>query len=256
MSLLDLSSVAHHLNSLSHFHLWLQLLGRFLDAEEFVALTCEKLTNILSCEKEVYSRSSILTPKQKKVLEYIESFTDRESYPPSQVEIARALGYRSLGTVQHYLVHLEREGYLVKEWNARRGVRVLRSKKNGFELPLAGAVAAGKPIEAIENRDTIEVPSSMVGTGENFVLLVKGDSMIGDGILDGDYVVVRKQFDADSGQIVVALINDEATVKRFYRKGKGIELHPANPTMSPIYLQNERSFRVEGVVVGVIRYCL
>lgn len=197
-----------------------------------------------------------MTPKQKKVLEFIESFTDRESYPPSQVEIARAFGYRSLGTVQHYLVHLEREGYLVKEWNARRGVRVMRPKKNGFELPLAGAVAAGKPIEAIENHDTIEVPSSMVGPGENFVLRVQGDSMVGDGILDGDYVVVRKQADAETGQIVVALLKDEATVKRFYRKGKGIELHPANPAMSPFFVEGEESFQIEGVVVGVIRHCI
>ncbi len=197
-----------------------------------------------------------MTPKQKKVLEFIESFTDRESYPPSQTEIARALGYRSLGTVQHYLVHLEREGYLVKEWNARRGLRVLRPKGNRSELPLAGTVAAGKPIEAVETSDSIEVPSSMVGPGENFVLLVQGDSMVDEGILDGDYVVVRKQSDADSGQIVVALINDEATVKRFYKKGRRIELHPANPVMFPLLIENEDSFRIEGVVVGVIRHCL
>ena len=197
-----------------------------------------------------------MTPKQKKILEFIASYTEQEGHPPSQTEIAHAFGFRSLGTVQDYLVRLEREGFLAKEWNARRGMKVLRPKGNGFELQLAGTVAAGKPIEAIETPGTIEVPSSMVGQGKNFVLRVQGDSMIGDGILDGDYVVVRKQANAESGQTVVALIEGEATVKRFYRKGRRIELRPANPAMSPILVEDEESFRIEGVVVGVIRHCL
>lgn len=198
----------------------------------------------------------VLTPKQRKILDFIENFITHEGCPPSQQEIAKAFGFRSLGTVQNYLVRLEREGFLAKEWNARRGMRVLRPKGNGFELPLAGTVAAGKPIEAIETPDTIEVPSSMLGQGKNFVLRVQGDSMVGDGILDGDFMVVRKQERAESGQTVVALIKGEATVKRFYRKGTRIELHPANPAMTPILVENEESFRVEGVVVGVIRHCL
>lgn len=197
----------------------------------------------------------ILTPKQKKILDFIDVYTDREGYPPSQQEIAGAFGFRSLGTVQDYLVRLEREGHLSRSWNARRGMSVVRPKISGAVLPLAGTVAAGRPIEAVETPDTIEVPPSMVGPGENFVLRVKGDSMIGDGILDGDYVVVRKQATADSGQTVVALIRGEATVKRFHRRGKRIELHPANPAMTPIVVEGEESFRIEGVVVGVIRHC-
>jgi len=199
---------------------------------------------------------SPLTPKQKKILDFIESFSSREGYPPSQQEIAKAFGFRSLGTVQNYLVRLEREGQLARDWNARRGMKVIRPKESRLELPLVGMVAAGKPIEAIETPDTIEVPGSMLGAGENFVLKVQGDSMIGDGILDGDYVVVRKQSTADSGQTVVALIRGEATVKRFYRKGATIELHPANPTMQPLIVSSEESFRIEGVVVGVIRHCV
>jgi repressor LexA len=199
---------------------------------------------------------SPLTPKQMKILDFIQSYADREGYSPSQQEIANAFGFRSLGTVQNYLVRLEREGILTKDWNARRGMRVLRPMRTALELPLVGTVAAGKPIEAIETLDTIEVPASMVGPGENFVLRVKGDSMVGDGILDGDYVVVRKQATADSGQTVVALIRGEATVKRLLHKGKRIELHPANPAMVPIVLEDEESFRIEGVVVGVIRHCL
>lgn len=198
----------------------------------------------------------VLTPKQRKILDFIENFITHEGCPPSQQEIATAFGFRSLGTVQNYLVRLERKGFLAKEWNARRGMRVLGHKGNGFELPLVGTVAAGKPIEAVETPDTIEVPSSMLGQGKNFVLRVQGDSMVGDGILDGDFVVVRKQANAESGQTVVALIKGEATVKRFYRKGNRIELHPANPAMTPILVEDEESFRIEGVVVGVIRHCL
>ena len=196
-----------------------------------------------------------LTPKQKKILDFIEAFTAREGFPPAQQEIARAFSFRSLGTVQNYLVRLEREGFLTKPWNARRGLQVLRPQSSGCELPLAGLVAAGKPIEAVETPDSIEVPASMLGAGHNFVLRVQGESMIGDGILDGDYVVVRKQAQADNGQTVVALIRGEATVKRFYRKGRHIELHPANPAMAPIRVEDEESFRIEGVVVGVIRHC-
>lgn len=199
---------------------------------------------------------SPLTPKQKKILDFIEAYTDKEGYSPSQQEIARAFGYSSLGTVQNYLVRLEREGFLSKDWNAKRGMRVIRPKGNSIELPLAGTVAAGKPIEAVETPDTIEVPPSMVGPGENFVLLVQGDSMIEDGILDGDYVVVRKQASAENGQTVVALIREEATVKRLHRKEQRIELHPANPSMQPIVVEPEENFRIEGVVVGVIRHCL
>ena len=197
-----------------------------------------------------------LTPKQKKVLDFIQSHIDREGYPPSQQEIARAFGFRSLGTVQNYLVRLEREGLLARDWNARRGLQLIRPRTSGFELPLVGTVAAGKPIEAIETPDTIEVPASMAGPGENFVLRVKGDSMVGDGILDGDFVVVRKQATAESGQTVVALIRGEATVKRLKRKGRSVELHPANPAMAPIIVEADESFRIEGVVVGVIRHCL
>ncbi|AMV73685.1 transcriptional repressor LexA [Desulfuromonas carbonis] len=199
---------------------------------------------------------SPLTPKQKAVLDFILAHTEREGYAPSQQEIARAFGFSSLGTVQNYLVRLEREGALSRDWNARRGLRVLRPQGAALELPLAGTVAAGKPIEAIATADTIEVPPSMVGPGENFVLRVRGDSMIGDGILDGDYVVVRKQARAESGQTVVALINGEATVKRLLQKGAVVELHPANPALQPILLDGSEEFRIEGVVVGVIRHCI
>ena len=198
---------------------------------------------------------SPLTPKQKAVYDYILEFSKAQGYPPSQQEIARAFGWRSLGTVQNYLVRLVREGVLEKDWNAKRGLKVLQPQGTALELPLVGRVAAGKPIEAISTPDSIEVPPSMVGPGENFVLRVQGDSMIGDGILDGDYVVVRKQARAESGQTVVALLRGEATVKRLVRRGERLELHPANPAMQPLVVDGEAEFQIEGVVVGVIRHC-
>ena len=198
---------------------------------------------------------SPLTPKQKQLLDFIMEHTEREGYAPSQKEIAQALGFRSLGTVQNYLVRLEREGFIERSWNARRGIRVVLPEGHGYELPLVGTVSAGKPIEAIEVPDTIEVPRSMTGSGDNFVLRVKGDSMIEDGILDGDLVVVRKQEAADSGQTVVAIIDNEATVKRLVHEGGRVELHPANSTMEPIVVKDSVNFRIEGVVIGVIRHC-
>ena len=194
-----------------------------------------------------------LTPKQKQFLDFIMEHTEREGYSPSQAEIARALGFRSLGTVQNYLVRLQREGMIEKDWNARRGIRVRLPEGYGYQLPLAGIVSAGKPIEAIETPDTIPVPPTMADAG-NFVLRVEGDSMIEDGILDGDYVVVRKQEHAERGQTVVALIGSEATVKRFYRKVDRIELHPANAAMDPIIVEASEEFSILGVVVGVIRH--
>ncbi len=195
-----------------------------------------------------------ITPKQKQVLDFIDSHIESEGYPPSQSEIAQAFGFSSLGTVQNYLVRLEKAGRLSRSWNAKRGITVTGPEYRKNELPLSGTVAAGKPIEAIEISDTIGVPASMAGSGENFVLSVKGDSMIGDGILDGDYVVVRKQDTADSGQTVVALIDNEATVKRFFRRDGFVELVAANPGVPPIVVDKSQDLRIEGVVVGVVRH--
>lgn len=197
---------------------------------------------------------SPLTPKQKQVFDFIARHIETRGFAPSQQEIAAAFGFRSLGTVQNYLVRLEREGVLKRDWNGRRGLRLASVTEPGLQLPLVGTVAAGKPIEAVERADSIAVPPEMVGSGDHFVLHVAGDSMIDDGILDGDYVVVRKQATAENGQTVVALLDNEATVKRLHRRGLAIELHPANPSMGPIPVDPETPFRIEGVVVGVIRH--
>ena len=213
-----------------------------------------------------------LTPKQQKVLNFITSFANREGYSPSQREIADYFGFKSLGTVQNYLVRLERHGLLKKSWNAKRGMQVVQSdsqeevpQENDSEstttpglvsLPLAGEVAAGYPIEAVEGRETVDVPMDMIGNGDHMALRVKGDSMIEDGILDGDTVIIRKQKEARSGQTVVALIENEATIKRFYKRGRGIELRPANSSFQTMVFDSvpeDLGFKIEGVLVGLVR---
>jgi len=207
-----------------------------------------------------------ITPKQKQLLEFITEFREKNGYAPSQHEIARHFGFKSLGTVQNYLVRLERHGLLRKTWNARRSAEPLEHSQplhsNTFQasesvpLPLVGRVAAGRPIEAVQANETIEVPSSMLKKrAEHFVLKVKGDSMIDQGILDGDYAVIRKQATAENGQTVVALINNEATIKKIFMKKHAatVELHAANPNYKPIIVQADETFKIEGILAGVIR---
>ncbi|GAB6064107.1 transcriptional repressor LexA [Deferrisoma palaeochoriense] len=199
-----------------------------------------------------------LTPKQKRVLEFVRGYWARHGVAPTQQEIARHFGFRSLGTVQNYLKRLEAQGVLRREWNARRSLEVggtAPETRAGAELPLLGYVAAGKPIEAVEAPETFEVPASMAGAGERFVLRVKGDSMVEDGILDGDYVVVEKRETARPGDTVVAVVDGEATVKRFHPGRGEIELWPANSAMEPIRVTPDQEFRIVGRVVGVIRFC-
>lgn len=211
--------------------------------------------------------SKFLTPKQKQVLEFIQAHQAEKGYAPSQKEIAAQFGFSSLGTVQHYLNQLGELGFLKKEWNARRGLSVapesakpaaqapaLSEEANVRSLPLLGKVAAGRPIEAVQSPEFLDVPVSLLKkSGEHFILKVQGDSMIGDGILDGDYVIIRKQDSADNGETVVALIDNEATIKRYQRKGGQVELHAANPAYPTIHVDPERRFRIEGILAGLIR---
>jgi len=197
-----------------------------------------------------------LTPKQKEILDFISRSLTKRGFAPTQQEIAQHFKFSSLGTVQNYLVRLERDGFLKKIWNGKRSLSVQPPKGLGplaKSLRLVGRVAAGQPIEAIETEGTLEVPASMLRSGDYFVLEVVGSSMIEDGILHGDYLIVRKQRSAEEGQTVVALIDDGATVKRFHKKKGAIELHPANPAFQPIRVTPDRSFQIEGIVAGVIR---
>jgi repressor LexA len=197
-----------------------------------------------------------LTEKQKEFLGFITRYRDEWGQAPSFGEICSHFGFNSNNTVTTYLKILERKGYIrlpdIK--NQKRAVEVVNPvEAKRFELPLLGKVAAGRPIEAVEQADVIEVPPSMLGRGDHFVLEVRGFSMEEEGIIDGDFVVVRKQSRAEQGETVVAVIDNEATVKKYYRNKDHVELRPAHKGMESIRVK-EGDMRIEGKVVGVIRY--
>jgi repressor LexA len=199
-----------------------------------------------------------LTKRQREILDFIESFIQNYGYSPSFEEMAKFFNYRSLATVHEHLSNLERKGYIRRNYNESRSVEPLEAERHHLAaaaVPLHGLVAAGAPIEAIEQNETVCVPEDMLtGHGPHYVLRVRGDSMIDDQIRDGDCVVVDGRAAADNGEMVIALVNGElATVKRFYREGDGrIRLQPANENHAP-QLYDERDVRVRGVVIGVIR---
>ena len=197
-----------------------------------------------------------LTHKQRAFLGYLSQYEQEWGMSPSFDEICSHFGFRSYNTVTTYLKILERKGYvrLPPQKNRKRAIEVVSPvETRNFELPLLGNVAAGKPIEAIENKSAIEVPPAMADKGDCFVLKVKGVSMEEDGILDGDFVVVRKQPTAENGDTVVALIDNEATVKKYFKKKAYVELRPAHVGMDPIFIK-DGDFRIVGKVVGVLRY--
>jgi len=198
-----------------------------------------------------------LTKRQKEILDYINGFIDEQGYAPSFEEIAQAFGYSSLATVHEHLSNLERKGYIRKSYNESRSIEMVPREvgSHAVDLPLLGAVAAGLPIEAIQENESLSVPADMIRSGrDNFVLRVEGNSMIDEQIRDGDYIVVSAQPTAQDGEVVVALIAGEsATVKKIYREpGNRIRLQPANTTMDPI-LVDAGDVAVQGVVVGLIR---
>ncbi|MGD8321968.1 MAG: transcriptional repressor LexA [Gemmatimonadota bacterium] len=198
-----------------------------------------------------------LTKRQKEILDYIEGFIEERGYAPSFEEIAASFGYSSLATVHEHLSNLERKGYIRKSYNESRSIELVRSGSGApsVELPLLGAVAAGLPIEAVPDTESLAVPPDMVRRQrDNYVLRVEGSSMIEEQIRDGDYIVVQAQQTAEDGEMVVALVGgDSATVKKLYREpGNRIRLQPANPTMDPIVV-DARDVQIQGIVVGVIR---
>lgn len=203
-----------------------------------------------------------LTRRQREIFDFISAFVEEQGYSPSLEEIAGHFGLSSVATVHKHVQHLVEKGLLRKAWNRSRSVEpVPQSEREGSAedaglttLPLVGTVAAGAPIEAIEEHETTSVPSEMAGRpGESFVLRVRGDSMIDDQICSGDLVVVEKRTEARNGQTVVALIDgSDATLKRFYREGNQVKLVPANKTMDPILVSAER-VTIRGIVRGLLR---
>ena len=193
-----------------------------------------------------------LTKRQKEILDYIRTYREERGISPTQREIRENFELSSFGTVQKHLKRLEEKGALSREWNRSRGISPAEPKSTAREIPLLGAVAAGRPIEPFPLEETMEVPASLLGRGEHFVLRVRGDSMMDDGIRDGDYVIVSKRSGAQNGQTVVALVRGEATLKRYYMEGSRVRLQPANATMKPL-LVDARDVLVQGVVTGLMR---
>lgn len=198
-----------------------------------------------------------LTKKQKQVYDYIVEYIEENDYSPTQMEIKEHFGFKSLGSVQDYIRYLKNANLLQNDTNSVRGLTPVttgsnNSNDNVIDIPLHGKVAAGNPIEAIEGSENIPVPAAMIGNGNHYALTISGESMIEDGILDGDVIVVKEQSNAHNGDTVVAVIDNEATVKRYYKKKTSIELHPANSTMKPIIVKNG-DFQIKGVLVGLLR---
>jgi repressor LexA len=193
-----------------------------------------------------------LTRRQKEILDFIRHYRDSHGISPTQREIRENFGLSSFGTVQKHLKRLEEKGALSRQWNRSRGISPSVERASSREVALLGYVAAGRPIEPFPDEERIEVPASLLGKGEHFVLRVRGDSMIEDGIRDGDYVVVARRETAQNGQTVVALVRGEATLKRYYAEGSRIRLQPANASMKPMTV-DMRDVTVQGVVTGLIR---
>jgi repressor LexA len=196
-----------------------------------------------------------LSKRQKEIFDYIRRYAGRYGYPPTVREIGKAVGLTSSSTVHAHLAKLERLGLVRRDPTKPRAIEVLvdkaRKAVRGDGLPLVGNVAAGEPILAEENiEDYVSVPDLIGGDSADYVLRVRGDSMKDAGILDGDFVVVQQARDARNGEVVVALLGDEATVKRFYRERNRVRLQPANEAHKPI---RTRNVEVLGKVVGVFR---
>ena len=208
-----------------------------------------------------------LNKREKAILKFIEKSVEEKGYPPSVREIGKAIGLKSTATVHAYVARLTEQGYISKENNKGRTLKLLKGgngqpieqnnkkdfylQKEMVDVPLVGKITAGAPILAVENvTDTFPIPLDFVGNSDSFMLTVRGESMIEAGILDGDYILVRKQNNATNGEIVVALIEDEATVKTFYKEKDHIRLQPENSTMDPIIVPN---CDILGKVIGVFR---
>jgi repressor LexA len=195
----------------------------------------------------------MLSPKKQKFLDFIKNFIEDNSRPPTFVEIMSGLKFNSLGTINWYIVELEKEG-LIERVKGRNGKRALSLLENNISnrLPMLGLVAAGMPIEVFENVEYVDVPSKYVDN-DNYVLKVDGDSMKNDGILNGDFVVVKKIESARPGDTVVAIVNGEATLKKYYMGEEGVELHPRNEKYNIIHVSKDDELYIQGQVLGVFR---
>jgi repressor LexA len=194
-----------------------------------------------------------LTEKQARVLAFITQGIRDQGYPPTFQELAQEL-HLTEKNARDYVLVLERKGYLRRQPNVARGITLLKQPATEplLEIPLVGRVMAGKPVEVFEHHEPILVPPMLLRAGAHFVVEVRGDSMIDDGIREGDLVIVQQQAEPSNGDTVVAVVHGEATIKRFYRRGAVVELRPANAHMTPLEV-DAQDVEVKGVVAGLIR---
>lgn len=202
--------------------------------------------------------SGFLTERQKEILDFIQRFRDERGYAPTHREICERFGFSSYGTAYKHLKLLVEKGFLKRDRHQRRGLEVVGGREDGggtgTELPFLGRIAAGRPIEAVSGDERLAVPPLLSGgrPEEHYVLRVAGDSMIGEGIHDGDWVVVERRERARPGEMVVALLGDEVTLKRFFPEGDSVRLQPSHPTMPPLRAR-AADVNVQGIVVGLMR---
>ena len=197
-----------------------------------------------------------LTSRQKEIYEFIRDKIENRGYPPTVREIGLAFEIKSPNGVMCHLNALVKKGLIVREEQSARAIQLVDYKPGGHaaELPLFGAVAAGQPITAVASDDRLNFSDLFCGP-DHYALRVQGQSMIEDHIADGDYVVIRQQETAENGERVVAMVDNEVTLKRFYPQGDQIVLQPCNGMMSPIVVDRESDTRILGVLVGVLRKC-
>lgn len=198
-----------------------------------------------------------LTAKEERIYQFIRDYARQFRRPPTYEEIRRKFGYRQVSSIQDFITQLRDKGYIRVPIgaNRKRAIEVVEAESSELAtVPLEGTVAAGRLSEAVNIRDFIEVPRSMLRAGgEYFALRVKGDSMIEDCILSGDIALIRRQQQAENGQTVVALVGSEATIKKYYRRKRHLELVPANPNYEAIRIEEDTPFAILGVLVSIIR---
>ena len=200
-----------------------------------------------------------ITEKQKEILEYIKSEILKRGFPPAVREICEAVHLKSTSSVHSHLETLERKGYIRRDPTKQRAIEILDDsfqllRKEMVNVPIVGKIAAGSPLLAVENIESyFPIPSEYLPNAQTFLLEVQGESMINAGVLPGDHILVQQQNNAENGEMIVALIDDSATVKTFYREDGYIRLQPENDTMDPILVQ-ETQLHILGKVIGVFRF--
>jgi repressor LexA len=204
--------------------------------------------------------ATFLTRRQKEILDFVKRFQEREGVAPTHREICEHFGFSSYGTAYKHLRLLREKGLIDRMPHQRRGMVLTAEAADAGadgsvrELPFLGRIAAGQPIEALPGNETLDVPVHLLkaGGGEHYVLRVDGLSMIDEGVLDGDFVIVRRRETAEPGEMVVALIDGDATLKRYYPEGGRVRLQPANAEMEPLWVAAEQ-LQIQGIVVGLMR---